>query len=610
MIVDHLPKPLTKELPQEDKIPSSTLGIPSPWFEDTPLDLEWLAEQPMLPFLVPLISPISLQKSLISEGLENHLEIVACLRGKSLQKILDHDIWSYSDEIQCEDISFEKAFDWVRSWLLISPEFAAERFFDLEDETICLMLSKFFEIMPEGIAHITEDIRENWLLTPDNRFFLNVKHQEEDSFFPLKQFVDSLYAKDIRLAGSLFAYASMLVRQETLQDGLRWRQSRLLDQGFVTREEALRRLAPKGEDAILKTLQELKTIQSKRSELIKKYPSLLNPIQDFDLREEIQDQVEETILLLNSLDVEVGAGFLTAALGAEKIQQLIGHPSGKAENFYDDPDFLHDASEQVVILCQNILNQWQSIKINSHQKGNRKELIIEQALHKIATTTENKNILNLFKQQLSNLANCISQIHTEAQRKGAKLQNALLITRGALNLGLEICLLKGASCQEKDTQINEDAQINKAIVLLNEIGIDALFQIGWQRLLSLPLALCNQLIEWDETPSHPLDKKLNTKRKIHLKNDNEIIEISIKKLYEKLRFSDMRKWHEELHGQISNELFIALEAFLTGIPQFPILLNQAGIQISPDIKPFEYLDELKKAELFVQNFALNETHGS
>ena len=42
-------------------------------------------------------------------------------------------------------------------------------------------LSKIFEIIPEGVTHITEDIRENWWLTPDNRFFLRIRENPDEA---------------------------------------------------------------------------------------------------------------------------------------------------------------------------------------------------------------------------------------------------------------------------------------------------------------------------------------------------------------------------------------------------------------------------------------------
>ena len=202
------------------------------------ITIEWLVEQKNLPVLVQTLPPHSLFLLLRSSDLHENLELVEWIRGKPLQKILDFDVWTFDTSLSTEDISEHAVMVWVQAWLAIGKSFTAERFFELEEETQSLILTKFFTILPDSIANIDDQIRDNWMKTPDNRFFLQPVSSDGTDFEFLSQFVDALYSYDMGKAGFVFSVASLLIRQETLELAQKWRNARLADQGFVPQDEA------------------------------------------------------------------------------------------------------------------------------------------------------------------------------------------------------------------------------------------------------------------------------------------------------------------------------------------------------------------------------------
>ena len=97
------------------------------------LDIDWLIAQPLLPFLAQTAPAHLLYRSIMAHGMEDSVEVLEWIRGEQLQKILDFDIWENSYEFQVPDISANKFLSWLRVWLEIEPEFAAKRFFELEN---------------------------------------------------------------------------------------------------------------------------------------------------------------------------------------------------------------------------------------------------------------------------------------------------------------------------------------------------------------------------------------------------------------------------------------------------------------------------------------------
>ncbi len=563
----------------------------------TLIDFNWLAFQPLLPFLVQVLPANLLYRSLVAHGFEDSLEIIEWIRGEQLQKILDFDLWEKSFEFETEDISFEKVMSWLKVWLAIGTEFAAERFWELEEETMCLILSKLFEIIPEGVNFISEDVRENWWLTLDNKFFLRIRENADESFEILKQFVDCLYARDIRLFGSLFAYSAMLIRQETLDKGLRWRANRLSDQGFISREEALKVLIPKKTGDLRKSIEEAKKIEAQKLKVALKSSSFLFYEKEEESRVDFSPEDFDSIVkLLTSFEPEEGSGYMRLALGNEKIISILGSADASAENFYDDEDFINESAENILAITKNIV-------LNLEFRSTQKEtayLLIEKAIKTIAS--EDKQKLSRIKESISYLANCVTS-GIETRFNYGSIERSVLVTRGAINIGLELCLKMPS---EYGLNFKHDDVILNAIDCLDTLGASFLFHLGWNILFKLTNNLVEKIMDLDL--NHPLYRgKLNTQCSIKL-SDSSNIQVPLNKLVENLRFVDVEKWLASCENLFSNEMYYTIKALLNRIPLYPQTLVEFSNYVTKETRSFETLNDIDVAFNFINNLSQNLVH--
>jgi hypothetical protein len=214
------------------------------------VSLDWLLAQPELPALAQVIPAAALYRLLQREGLEESMELVEWIRGPQLIRVFDHDLWrpAVHGDVQqlgmSEDagkvaiIDSDRFLEWVSVWSEMSPEFAGERFLELDEETMILLCRSMFEIVPEGHEN-GAILSDDWFQTVDRRFHLRFKSASLESQERASLFLSSLYGARMDLAGRVFAYAAMLVEAETHEDAMRWRSGRLADDGFVSSEEAL-----------------------------------------------------------------------------------------------------------------------------------------------------------------------------------------------------------------------------------------------------------------------------------------------------------------------------------------------------------------------------------
>jgi hypothetical protein len=492
------------------------------------IDIEWLSCQPMLPFLVPMISTQLLYRSLLAHGMEESLDVIEWIRGKQLQKILDFDIWEKSEELSSDDISVKQVLGWIRIWLDIAPDFAAERFFELEEETIVLTLSKLFEIMPVGLNNTIDDMCDDWQQTPDKRFYIKMNFNElDDDFYLLKSFVASLYGTDPSYAGSTLSYASMLIRQESLETGLRWRSGRLADQGFVSKEDALQTLSPK-------KLGDLKKIG-------------LNV--KFRQHMDQDEELEAIAAFLSKMSPEDGIHYMQLALSTETIKQIAGNSDTAVEQFYQDEDFLLSATEQIAGKAKELLLKMQSQQ--AQQNSNR--LLIEKIFSFISKNNIEKS--SLLKERLAHLSNTIVSVATNSFDNDV-INRSLAVTRGILNIGLEICLaIPSEFGLDLDKTKND---MENGAVFVETVGPEFIFQLGWNSLLNL-------------------------KNQIPKGIDME-------------------------YGKLSNELHVTLTALKNFIPMYPKTLDvrseHVPTYVTQEVRPFETLSDIENAKLFIKSMEI------
>lgn len=518
------------------------------------VEVNWLISQPLLPFLVQVMPPYVLYRSLLKHGFDDSLEVIEWIRGKPLQKILDFDIWQENAELGIEDVSTRRCLNWLALWLEIGSEFAAERFIELEEETIVLILSKIFEIVPEGIGFVSEDIRENWWKTVDNRFYLRIREESEDSIVLLKLFIDALYTRDAKLAGSFLAYSAMLVRQESLSDGLYWRSNRLAEYGFISREEALKTLSTKKLLDIGKALKEAQKVESARQEVSYSNPSFEPP------------EFEGLVHFLATLSPEEGTQHLEAALGTDSLRQICGAQNVNISDFYEDEDFIHDSCDKVLKKANALL----ATVYGSGTRASSSRLLVEKTF--VFLAEQNPESVYRLKESIATLANTLACAHMRGHDTEST-ERAFLVVRGALNIGLEWCL---SLPQEYGLELSAANEIENAVYCIQRLGCDFIFQIGWSSVLSQ-------------------------------------IELLAKRLKEQFSLSSskvaaLRSWLQQSESSLSAEIFVTLEAFFADIPLYPSLLDtESGSHfvIPREVRPFESLNDIERVTHFTVNLELH-----
>lgn len=577
----------------------------------TLINMEWLSLQPILPFLTHVLPAHLLYRSLMAHGFEDSLEVIEWIRGDQLQKILDFDIWEKSNEFDVEDICAHKVVSWFQAWLAIGPEFAAQRFLELEEETICLILSKIFHIIPEGVSTISEDVRENWWLTPDNKFFLRILENAEESFEILKPFVESLYSYNVRLAGSLFAYSCMLVRQETLEQGLRWRAGRLADEGFVPLEQAREVLRPKPLTDLKKTIEEAKLIQEKKKESANHISkSFLIDSKSSNRFHDDSEVFDSIVKLLTSFEPKDGAKFISLALKNENLKSLVGSQNELTESLnqnqayfartleqlYDDEEVINEAAELLVAEAKNVI-------LNLEFRNNSQEeprLLIEKVM--ITLVDDDKQKLSHLKESISYLTNCVATV-LESKWNDAAIGKSVLITRGAMNIGLELCLKMP---EEYGLSLNKSSEVFNAIQCLETLGANFLFHLGWNLLFKVELKLAEKLVDLDANNLR-FKGKLKTLRSIEF-TDGTRAEVSLDKLVQALRFPEVSSWLCSCEEIFSTEFFFTLKALFHRVPQYSKILNEFSSSVTRETKPFETLTEVNSVFNFIENLNENLNH--
>ncbi|MBX9704191.1 MAG: hypothetical protein K2X39_08570 [Silvanigrellaceae bacterium] len=561
------------------------------------IDFNWLISQPIFPFFVQIAPPQLLYQSICAHGFEDSIEVIEWIRGKQLQEVLDYDLWAYHMEKGCEDISEDKFMGWLKIWLETSPEFAAERFIELEEETIVLCLSKVLDILPEGATHISEEVRENWWQTADTRFFLKVKSElASENFGILKTFIDALYLHDARLAGSILAYSAMLVREESLEEALRWRNARMADQGFVDTQEALTLLAPKKQFNLKQAILDAKLLEEKR----KKTKNKFNLQEKKEATDENTDKILQT---LSSLSPEDGIKVLFNALGDEEVKLIGG--SNSVENLincYDDNNFLFETAEKIYAKCEKLISYSQHIY---SRKENENSLLID----KIFLTLGDRNYTKVYelKTRIARTANTLI-VGAFSNKDNDNIERSLFVVRGFANIGLEVLI---HSPKEYGIELTEQNDVENGLQCLDLVGIEFLFQVGWNFALTLQRNVLEELTSLKST--YPEDSRFpKCEKEINLQGEKDtLITVPLLKLWEQQRYADIARWLESLEHRIPNETFVVLNSVLNRVPFYPEVLSQEvsndnkGILISQNIKAFERLSEVEKINLFIKNIKNN-----
>ncbi len=540
-------------------------GLVLPWKLDAEapqllplIDIEWLAAQPLLPYIVQTIPPQVLYRSLMAYGLDNSIEVIEWIRGPLLEKILDFDLWETQSADLSQDISVDKMLEWMKIWNEIGVGFAAERMLELDEETVVVINSGLFEIKPLGAGDFADDlIPDEFFVTPDRRFGLRLKTENPDAFEITNSYISNLYAKNPRIAGAILGYSAMLVRQESLEEAQRWREGRLADQGFVSRSEALDSLKFKGSEKVLSNLLASAELQKNAKEK-RKFPVTFAP-DSTDYLHSDPDMVDSIVTILRAVEPEQAVLDMARALGDEQFELLAGDDSDYAPAVVENSVILQEAASAMIRLSQRLLA---FSNTESLRDENRQKLVLEKAL--AAISKAKPEIGNELLTRLARVANTFAA-GTTRKLDNDGLSRAVFMLRGALNIGLELLLQKNVKLELFDIEFKiteeiADSAIQNSVESLLNAGPEALFQLGWNRVLEV-------------------SDKLNQKMKA------------------------LAPEFAQNLPNYSSAFQLVCEALKARLPLFPILLEQQNkSSATSELIPFESFYQIELAEIFIQNF--------
>lgn len=211
----------------------------------THFNVTHLLKHPNLMEVLEKIPPFKIYQGLVQHGFEDSLELIEKLKGEQLKAVLDHDLWTFSKSDFADVPSSERFLEWIRYWVACEPndltKFIAEKVWDCEEELLELVFGGMLEVVPVGLEGKEFSPSDDHWLTTDRAYWLKVRPEiSEDYFEVVHHLIHNLYQSDARKIQSLLASCALLNRAELLEMAQKWREARLADQGFLSRDEAAR----------------------------------------------------------------------------------------------------------------------------------------------------------------------------------------------------------------------------------------------------------------------------------------------------------------------------------------------------------------------------------
>lgn len=557
---------------------------------DSPLapkivDLNWLVAQPLLPFLVNHIPAQLLYQSLAEHGLEDAVEVVEYIRGPQLTKVLDFDIFARDASNHVDDVEPHKFLSWLKVWFDISPEFAADRFLELDEETIILLTTKLLEVVPAGIGRFDE-ANENIWTTNDDKFHLRLRHEDKDDFELVHALIEALYKKNIKLAQSVLSHSAMLVREESLEDEQRWRSGRLADAGFVQRDEAQELLRPRNFSDLARQIRE--AIAQERA----RYST-----GDLDaFVDELDEETEADLETFRQLPPVVAARVIEQALGEEEVLLLSGERRLTAEQLLEDDALMAEAARAVAKQCLRLLS---FVEVEGTRHSERAELDIELAFARIAQ--DDAVHATALKQRVARIANSVVAA-TSYNFEADSTARALTIVRGAINIGLEKCVEHKAAFAQDEFESAD--KVTELALIVGSVGPEFLFKLGWSLVCGLSLQTAEKLKEVATLQPQKygfLDRALEVEF-----SDGQKAQFDLIALLKRGRFMEVRRWLAGIELELSPGSYNVLTAVLNRIPLYPEMFGAVqNHSAQAGRRPFEKLVELVDVSRFIENLEHN-----
>ncbi|MEY3901696.1 MAG: hypothetical protein RL189_1002 [Pseudomonadota bacterium] len=570
------------------------------------IDVDWLIAQRELPYLVQILPPHLLYRSLLNHGVEDSLEVVEWLRGNALVRLLDYDLWtkthSYGELVAAdEQPSGERFLQWIKWWNEISPEFAAQRVMELDEGLLIGCMTSACEIIPVGLNRSQEELSDDYWITPDNRFGLKMKTFEQSDFEVFHQFIHALYKQNIRLAQSVLAHSAMLIREESVEEARRWRAGRMEDQGFVDADEARHMLIPKSSKQLADLIRIALRSESQNSSLtsateMNEVATGASAAMDDDVREQLID-------FLNSRDSDELAQEIENCLGTQEIVRLVGTSAPQSDILLQDEDVVDAFVERMGARVRQIvlnLEVQKARELRQRVRDDKSSLLLDQVMAWLGEESVEK--VATYKTRIARTTNAVASA-LGAAHEPSELARVLLAVRGCLNIGLERLMadtdkflpaeFSGMETAETDVQA-----VIRASKIFSAVGPEAVFQTGWQSLQDLAMDSLQMLV-FTLSKGGKSESKISDEMLVTL-SDGQQLKMSVLHLLSRGRYADVRKWLQALHINIDPALGHILHATLNRLPVFPIVLMEenATARASTAVRPYERLKEVEKTRLF------------
>jgi hypothetical protein len=453
------------------------------------LPLAWVLSQPDLPALVQVMPTPQLFRLLGGggdlEALHDGMEIVAWVRGRALVRLFDHELWREPAPSATDSDAMGKPavldparfLEWVSVWSEIDPVFAGQRFLELDEEVMVLMCRALFEVVPLGLEGDRTG-SDDWFVSPDGRFHLRFRSDSPADQDRSAMFLKSLFGARMDLAGRVLAYSAMLVEAEAEEEAHRWRMARMADDGFVSRDEALRLLRAypisRWTDAFLATCQ------SSESLVVEGLES--------DVAGAVDDDVVQAVeALLASIEDKSDEGHEGAKdLAPEGAEELVRRGSVKLAGVTRQRQPLllapspHDDSSGAAMLLDAVLRRLQ----DDPSRCGRGPRFLDQWMSRWVR-----------------LANVVASVLREPASDRAQTR-AVRVVRSYANLGLEWLVANRVdpALWSPTPSAPSDADVEASVTLVLALGPEALFRAGCDLLGALAAGAACALGRWEAVP--------------------------------------------------------------------------------------------------------------
>jgi Family of unknown function (DUF6178) len=177
--------------------------------------------------------------ALVSGGAEVALDILPLISAEQLVTIMDNEAWHDGK------LAIHQAIRWLELYKDVGPEQLYVRFRQLDEEYQVAFLSPYIEMLDEeAYENVSHDEQDKFTAMPCNTLWWRVKDGDEK----VQEFVASLIyssiSEDAAYIYSLLGMAAMMPPNEQEHILTQFRNARLEEDGFVTKEESHQLFAP------------------------------------------------------------------------------------------------------------------------------------------------------------------------------------------------------------------------------------------------------------------------------------------------------------------------------------------------------------------------------